>query len=79
MMRRGRGRGRGRARRRRNTGDSDQQDDEQNGFLALLGVSYGIVSSSWDPMREGSQLGWKEAQKNWPVFWQSLRGNSGKK
>ncbi|KAL8104102.1 hypothetical protein AgCh_028364 [Apium graveolens] len=39
----------------------------------LLGVSYGIVSSSWDPMREGSALGWIEAQKNWPVFWQSIR------
>ncbi|GMH18190.1 hypothetical protein Nepgr_020031 [Nepenthes gracilis] len=43
---------------------------------ALLGVSYGIVSSSWDPRREGSLLGWKEAQKNWPVFWQSLWGGS---
>jgi hypothetical protein len=41
---------------------------------ALLGVSYGIVSASWDPMREGSLLGWNEARKNWPVFWQSLRG-----
>ncbi|KAK9144155.1 hypothetical protein Sjap_004058 [Stephania japonica] len=41
---------------------------------ALLGVSYGIVSSSWDPMREGSFLGWNEAKKNWPVFWQSLLG-----
>ncbi|KAK9276673.1 hypothetical protein L1049_006209 [Liquidambar formosana] len=46
---------------------------------ALLGVSYGIVSSSWDPMREGSLLGWNEAKKNWPVFWQSLRGRSGNK
>ncbi|ERN15671.1 protein PAM68, chloroplastic [Amborella trichopoda] len=46
---------------------------------ALLGVSYGIVSSSWDPLREGSFLGWKEAQKNWPVFWDSLRGNKGRK
>ncbi|XP_038877163.1 protein PAM68, chloroplastic isoform X2 [Benincasa hispida] len=46
---------------------------------ALLGVSYGIVSSSWDPMREGSLLGWNEAQKNWPVFWQSLWGGSNKK
>ncbi|CAK9153298.1 unnamed protein product [Ilex paraguariensis] len=46
---------------------------------ALLGVSYGIVSSSWDPLREGSLLGWKEAQKNWPVFWQSLRGGPRKK
>ncbi|CAK8540265.1 unnamed protein product [Lathyrus sativus] len=45
---------------------------------ALLGVSYGIVSASWDPLREGSLLGWTEAQKNWPVFWQSLRGDSRK-
>ncbi|CAN4105183.1 unnamed protein product [Withania somnifera] len=45
---------------------------------ALLGVSYGIVSSSWDPMREGSILGWNEAKKNWPVFWQSIWGGSRK-
>ncbi|KAI4367956.1 hypothetical protein MLD38_016577 [Melastoma candidum] len=44
---------------------------------ALLGVSYGIVSSSWDPLREGSLLGWNEAQKNWPVFWQSIWGGGG--
>ncbi|XP_062098132.1 protein PAM68, chloroplastic [Humulus lupulus] len=43
---------------------------------ALLGVSYGIVSSSWDPLREGSLLGWNEAKKNWPVFWQSFWGGS---
>ncbi|CAL9077607.1 unnamed protein product [Musa acuminata var. zebrina] len=41
---------------------------------SLLGVSYGIVSASWDPLREGSFLGWNEARRNWPVFWQSLRG-----
>lgn len=46
---------------------------------ALVGVSYGIVSSSWDPLREGSLLGWNEAQKNWPVFWQSFWGASRKK
>ena len=46
---------------------------------ALLGVSYGIVSSSWDPLREGSFLGWTEAKKNWPVFWESLWGRSGGK
>lgn len=39
---------------------------------ALLGVSYGIVSASWDPLREGSLLGWNEARRNWPVFWESL-------
>ncbi|KAI4314555.1 hypothetical protein L6164_027450 [Bauhinia variegata] len=46
---------------------------------ALLGVSYGIVSSSWDPLRDGSLLGWNEAQKNWPVFWQSIRGGGPKR
>ncbi|KZV31740.1 hypothetical protein F511_00544 [Dorcoceras hygrometricum] len=46
---------------------------------ALLGVSYGIVSSSWDPMREGSLLGWNEAKKNWPVFWRSIWGGSKEK
>ncbi|KAL8063839.1 hypothetical protein ABFX02_01G053100 [Erythranthe guttata] len=46
---------------------------------ALLGVSYGIVSASWDPLREGSLLGWNEAKKNWPVFWQSIWGGSNKK
>ena len=45
---------------------------------ALLGVSCRIVSSSWDPMREGSLLGWNEAQKNWPVFWQSPWGGGRK-
>ncbi|CAH9120304.1 unnamed protein product [Cuscuta epithymum] len=45
---------------------------------ALFGVSYGIVSSSWDPFREGSLLGWNEAQKNWPVFRQSIWGGSTK-
>jgi hypothetical protein len=43
---------------------------------ALLGVSYGIVSASWDPAREGSLLGWNEARRNWPVFWDSLRGRA---
>ncbi|XP_010449401.1 PREDICTED: protein PAM68, chloroplastic-like [Camelina sativa] len=46
---------------------------------ALAGVSYGIVSSSWDPLREGSLLGWNEAKKNWPVFWQSFWNSSSKK
>lgn len=39
---------------------------------ALAGVSYGIVSTSWDPLREGSFSGWNEAQRNWPVFWGSI-------
>ncbi|PKA45685.1 Protein PAM68, chloroplastic [Apostasia shenzhenica] len=46
---------------------------------SLLGVSYGIVSASWDPFREGSFLGWNEARRNWPVFWQSLWSGGGRK
>jgi hypothetical protein len=34
------------------------------------------VSASWDPAREGSLLGWNEARRNWPVFWESFRGGS---
>ncbi|GLJ11560.1 hypothetical protein SUGI_0171110 [Cryptomeria japonica] len=46
---------------------------------AALGISYGIMSTSWDPLRDGSFLGWTEAQKNWPVFWQSVWQKQGKK
>lgn len=41
---------------------------------AGAGISYGVLSASWDPKREGSMLGWKEAQLNWPVFWETFRG-----
>lgn len=40
--------------------------------LAGLGISYGVISTSWDPQREGSLLGWKEAKANLPVFTQTL-------
>lgn len=43
---------------------------------ATLGISYGILSTSWDPVREGSLLGWKEAQVNWKVFFQTLKGKN---
>lgn len=33
----------------------------------LLGISYGILSSSWDQRREGSVLGWNEFQANLPI------------
>ncbi|KIZ07329.1 hypothetical protein MNEG_0616, partial [Monoraphidium neglectum] len=26
----------------------------------LLGITYGILSTSWDPRREGTALGWTE-------------------
>ncbi|PSC76318.1 hypothetical protein C2E20_0864 [Micractinium conductrix] len=34
----------------------------------LLGISYGIMSASWDPRREGSLLGWTEFQANVPLL-----------
>jgi hypothetical protein len=46
---------------------------------AGFGITYGIVSTSWDPAREGSLLGWKEAQVNWPLIWDKVQGNSKKK
>lgn len=39
----------------------------------LLGISYGILSSSWDPQREGSRLGWNEFQANLPIVLQRFR------
>lgn len=34
----------------------------------LLGITYGILSTSWDPRREGSALGWTELQANLPIL-----------
>lgn len=34
----------------------------------FIGVSYGFVSASWDPDREGSALGYDEAKKNVPAL-----------
>ena len=39
----------------------------------LLGISYGVVSSSWDPKREGSLLGWNEFQANLPLLLDRFR------
>ncbi|GIM06032.1 hypothetical protein Vretimale_10446 [Volvox reticuliferus] len=30
----------------------------------LLGITYGALSASWDPSREGSWLGWTELKAN---------------
>jgi hypothetical protein len=30
----------------------------------LLGISYGAMSASWDPAREGSRIGWIEFRAN---------------
>ncbi|GLC52389.1 hypothetical protein PLESTB_000623700 [Pleodorina starrii] len=34
----------------------------------LLGITYGALSSSWDPSREGSALGWTELQANLAIL-----------
>ncbi|CAN6461903.1 unnamed protein product [Victoria cruziana] len=41
---------------------------------SALGIAYGTLSTSWDPEKEGSLLGWEEAQKNWPMLWQEDEG-----
>ncbi|GAB5363193.1 hypothetical protein AAMO2058_000862400 [Amorphochlora amoebiformis] len=40
---------------------------------ALFGITYGALSASWDPMREGSAFGFEEFQTNFPVIWQRIR------
>jgi ABC-type transport system involved in cytochrome c biogenesis permease subunit len=34
----------------------------------LLGITYGILSTSWDPRREGTALGWQELKANLPIL-----------
>ncbi|MQL68547.1 hypothetical protein Taro_000856 [Colocasia esculenta] len=36
---------------------------------SALGMAYGTLSTSWDPEREGSVLGWGEVRRNWPELW----------
>lgn len=33
--------------------------------LGVLGLSYGVLSASWDEGNPGSKLGWKEFTTNW--------------
>lgn len=39
----------------------------------LLGISYGVLSSSWDQRREGSGLGWDEFKANLPLVLEKYR------
>eukprot|EP00850_Spirogloea_muscicola_P021778 SM000261S09977 [mRNA] locus=s261:129618:129926:- [translate_table: standard] len=45
---------------------------------AAAGISYGVLSTSWDPRREGTLLGWKETRANFPVFMQSIKRDKDK-
>lgn len=47
--------------------------------LGVLGLSYGILSASWDEEVPGSMLGWKEFTTNWGRMtsaWRSARSQS---
>ena len=39
----------------------------------FLGISWGVLSASWDPQRKGGVLGVEEVKRNFPVLWQDLR------
>ncbi|XP_078434316.1 transmembrane protein, putative (DUF3464) [Wolffia australiana] len=41
---------------------------------SALGIAYGTLSTSWEPEREGSLLGWDEAARNWPKLWEEEEG-----
>ncbi|MEW5316993.1 MAG: hypothetical protein WDW38_008328 [Sanguina aurantia] len=41
----------------------------------LLGITYGVISASWDPSREGTFWGWTEFRANLPI----LLGSKGTK
>ncbi|KAG2442040.1 hypothetical protein HYH02_009832 [Chlamydomonas schloesseri] len=34
----------------------------------LFGITYGALSASWDPTREGSAMGWSEMQANLSIL-----------
>ncbi|KAL2922075.1 Uncharacterized protein RDABS01_013566 [Bienertia sinuspersici] len=36
---------------------------------SVLGVSYGSLSTSWDPEKKGSLVGFQEAKQNWDEMW----------
>ncbi|KAL2901384.1 Uncharacterized protein RDABS01_026466 [Bienertia sinuspersici] len=35
----------------------------------VLGVAYGSLSTSWDPKKKGSILGFQQAKQNWDEIW----------
>lgn len=41
----------------------------------VVGISYGILSSSWDPRREGSLLGATEFKANLPILMERFKRN----
>lgn len=44
----------------------------------FLGITYGILSASWDPIREGSVLGFTEFKANLPLILDRVKSKGGK-
>lgn len=44
----------------------------------FFGITYGILSASWDPMREGSVLGFTEFKANLPLILDRVKSRGGK-
>ncbi|NJR64765.1 MAG: DUF3464 family protein [Leptolyngbyaceae cyanobacterium CRU_2_3] len=44
--------------------------------LGVLGLSYGVLSASWDEAVVGSRLGWAEATTNWGRMRENWRLNA---
>jgi len=44
----------------------------------FFGITYGILSASWDPMREGSLLGFTEFKANLPLILERVKSRGGK-
>ena len=44
---------------------------------ALVGITYGVLSASWEPGREGSFWGVTEVKANVPILWQTILGKAG--
>ena len=43
---------------------------------AVVGISYGVLSASWDPRREGSFWGFAEFKENVPIVVSSIMGKA---
>lgn len=46
--------------------------------LGVLGLSYGVLSASWDEEAPGSKLGWQEFGTNWGRMMSAWRSNKQK-
>ncbi|XAR53613.1 hypothetical protein NMG60_11022232 [Bertholletia excelsa] len=42
---------------------------------SALGIAFGTLSTSWDPEKKGSLLGFEEAQRNWVEIWKEEDGS----